>query len=240
MNLKKLLALAGASIVLAGLSAGAALAASGPTVKVRVEGLNKTLLDPTKVTTHTGWITRGGTPRGKCSRTSAAGALDKATRHRWGGFWDRKYAGLEVTSILGELHRFTSSKYWSVWVDNKYAPSGVCGLHLHRGEQLLFAAVPDTPQEFPIGMQVPRKVVAGQPFEVKVVAFDGTGKSRPLAGAMVTAGGISSQPIPHSQRKAKTNAQGMATLTEDQPGLIVLNASRNGYIRAARVVRDVS
>jgi hypothetical protein len=239
MNLKKLLAAAGASTVLAGLAAGAALAATGPTVTVRVEGLKQTLLNPTKVTTHTGWITRGGTPKGKCSRRSAAGALDVATHHRWGGFWDRKYAAFEVTSIFGELHRFTSPRYWSIWVNNRYAPAGVCGLHLRRGETLLFAAVPDTPQEFPIAMQVPRKVVAGQPFEVKVVKFNGAGTATPLAGATVTAGGISAEPIPNSQVRAKTNAHGVARLTEDRTGLMVLNASEHAYIRAARVIRNV-
>ena len=39
-----------------------------------------------------------------------------------------------VTSIFGETHTFSSHYYWSVWVNNRYAPAGVCGLKLHKGK----------------------------------------------------------------------------------------------------------
>ena len=53
---------------------------------MRVEGAGKTLLGPTVVETHSGWITKDGTPKGTAwPDTSATGALDVATRHDWGG-----------------------------------------------------------------------------------------------------------------------------------------------------------
>jgi hypothetical protein len=240
MNVKKLLALFGATVSLVLVPAGAGLAASTIRgVVVRIEGVNKTLLGPTAVTVHSGWITKGGTPRGQCSATTAAGALDVATHHRWGGSWDPKYAELSVTSIFGEHDALTSPDYWSVWVDNAYAQSGVCGLQLHSGEQLLFAAIPGAPQDYPVGIVAPRTVVAGRAFTVKVVWFNMAGKAAPLASATVTAGAVSAEPVPHSVIRARTNAQGVASLTEPRTGLMVLGANKRGYIRAAPVIRDV-
>ena len=136
-------------------AAGASSSGSPATVSVRVEGLTKTLLVPTTVTTHTGSITKGGTPAGTCPATSAAGALDVATHHHWAGYYDTKYEDLEVIGILGESHSFTSKDYWEVFVDNVAAQAGICGLKLHKGEQLLFAAVPDNgPTEYPLGARV--------------------------------------------------------------------------------------
>src|SRR5947209_17632181 len=80
------LALAGGAITPAAIGSGVAgrtARAIGPTVKVQIKTPTKTLLGPTRVRGRTGWITKGGTPRGKCSARSAAGALNVATRGRW-------------------------------------------------------------------------------------------------------------------------------------------------------------
>ena len=80
----------------------AALAASsGPAVTVQIKSLTKTLLKPTTEHGETGWITKGGTPKGKCSGDSAAGALDAATHGKWTGKYFASVGGIFVTSIDG-------------------------------------------------------------------------------------------------------------------------------------------
>ena len=200
-----------------------ALAAGGTSVTVRVEGLKRTLLAPTVVHTKTGWITKAGTPRGQCPATSATGALDVATHHRWNGNYGS--VGLAITSILGETHTFTSPYYWSVWVDGKFAQSGACQLKLHRGEQVLFAAVSDTFNGYPLVIVTPRTASTGKAFTVKVDYVGKTGKLVPLAGATVSVAG-------HS---GKTDSHGTVPLTAHHAGLYTLKADKPGYIRAAPV-----
>jgi hypothetical protein len=115
-------------------SAGAARAV-GPSVTVQVSTLTKTLLRPTAARGRTGWITKGGAPRGKCSASTAAGALDAATHGRWSGKYDTGL-GIYVTSILGV--KPSGSQYWSIYVNGRSANFGICGLTLHAGERLLF------------------------------------------------------------------------------------------------------
>jgi hypothetical protein len=241
MNLKKLVALGGASVLLALLSAGAAFAAGGTQVTVRVEGLKQMLLRPTVVRTHSGWITRYGATKGECPATSGQGALDVATHHRWRGTWSTQFGPeYEITSILGETHSFSSKYYWEIFADNVSATVGGCELKLHRGEQLLFAAVPQTGTEYPLGLTLLSRPQVGRPFKVKVVYYNGRGKPKPLAGATVTAAGISAEPIPHDRVTAKTDARGIAKLTENRLGLVEITASKRGYVRAAPVNRDVT
>jgi hypothetical protein len=136
MNLKTLVALAGA-IVLALTASGAALAAgSGPSVSVQVKSTTKTLLVPTTVHGEKGWITKGGTPKGKCSSASGAGALDAATHGKWGGKYSASVGGTFVTSILGVKPR--SKEFWEIVVNGKPASVGICAIKLKAGEKLLF------------------------------------------------------------------------------------------------------
>lgn len=209
----------------------AALAATGPAVTVRVEGLKRTLISPRVVHTHSGWITKYGAPTRKCSAQSAQGALDVATRHDWGGSWNTSLQEYEVTSILGEAHPFTPPKYyWEIFVDNVAASAGACELKLHRGEQLLFAAVPDSGTTYPLALEAPKSASVGHQFTVKVVYFNGLGKAKPLPGATVSVAG-------HS---AKTNSHGTIPLTASHAGTFVLDAERAGYVRAAPVTLRVS
>jgi len=216
---KKFLALFGA-IVAVLFAPAAAPAASGTTVTVRVEGLKRTLSASTVVHTKTGWITKAGTPSGQCPAASAAGALDLATRHRWDGSYSSTL-GLEITTILGETHAFSSPYFWSIWVDNKFAPAGACGLKLHRGEQLLFAAVPIKGTTYPTAIRAPRSANAGHAFTVTVVWFNGKGKARPLAGASVDG--------------KKTDSRGSVQIIPTQAGTLTLHAGKAGFIRAAAV-----
>ena len=136
MHRKTLIALVGA-IVMAVAASGVALAAgSGPAVTWQIKSLNKTLLKPTSVHGEKGWITKGGTPKGKCSGNSAAGALDAATHGKWSGKYFSSLSDIEVTSILGV--KPPSSDFWDLFVNGKPASTGVCEVKLHAGQRLLF------------------------------------------------------------------------------------------------------
>jgi hypothetical protein len=134
MNRKTVLALIGA-ISIAALSSGAALAASaGPAVTLQVKTPTKTLLS---TTTHgeKGSVTKGGTPKGKCPGTTAAGALDAATHGKWTGKYYSSVPGIFVTSILGVKPK--SPHYWTILVNGKTG-KGICDIPLKAGEKLLF------------------------------------------------------------------------------------------------------
>jgi hypothetical protein len=210
-------------VVFAG-GAVASSSGSAASVTVRVEGLKRTLLAPSKVTTHTGSITKSGTPKGACPATSAAGALDGATHHQWSGDYTKSY-GLEVISILGESHPFTPAKdYWEVFVNNVAAQAGVCELSLHSGDRLLFAAVPDNgPSEHPIAVKLPASAAAGQTLTAKVSYYTAKGKAKRLAGATVSGIG----------KTARTASNGTVRLTPSKAGSFDVQVSKRGFIRSA-------
>jgi len=79
MYKKTLSAVIGVTLVAALLTA-AAFAAGGPTVTVTVVGNGKTLVKAAKVKGEKGWITKGGTPKGKCPGASAAGTRSSPSR----------------------------------------------------------------------------------------------------------------------------------------------------------------
>ena len=219
MHRRSLLAV-GAVLAAAGLiTAATAVASSSQTsVSVRVEGLNRTLLRWTTVKVPaTGSITKGGTPAGACPDSTVAGALNIATHGDWGG----KYSsglGVEVLSIKGESHPFTSSDYWSLLVDNKYAASGACDLKLKPGEKIVFAAVPDKGTEYPLIITAPPHATAGHAFTAKVSWANAKGATKPLSGVTVRNGGV-------------TGRNGTVTVTPTRTGLLTLTASKKGYIR---------
>jgi hypothetical protein len=229
MYVKKLIAVCAAVAAGALLAATLAFAAGGSKVTVRIEGAKRTLLAPHQVQTHGGWITKAGTPRGACPATSGTGALDVATHHRWGGTYD-KSIGLEITSILGERHTFSSRYFWEIFIDNRAASVGACGLKLHSGDQLLFAAVPIKGSvEHPIAIKAPKTATAGHAFTVKVVWLNGK-HTRALADATLHLG----------KQSAKTNAHGLAQVTSQTPGTVVLRATHKGYVRSLPVQVRVS
>ena len=211
---RSIIAAAGAAAMLA-VGPTAALAAGPTSVSVRIEGASRTLLRATTVRTHSGSITKGHTPAKACPATTAAGALDVATHHNWNGTYGSY--GLSVTSILGEAHPFTSSKYWSIFVNNKYASSGICGLQLRKGEKILFAAVPDKGTEFPIVLSAPAH--SGSTFTVKASYFNAKNVSKPLSGVLIKG-------IGH------TNAKGLATAHVTKTGTLTMTATKAGFIRA--------
>ncbi len=222
MKLKTSLTLCGAVLALLIVPASAAVAAGGAAVTVRVEGLRHTLLAPTVVRTHSGSITKGGAAPGKCPAGSAQGALDVAAHHDWRGTWYSSYKEYLITSILGESYNSSSSDYWSVWINDRFAQVGACDIQLHPGDQVLFA-VEGAKTSYPLALSGPSTAHAGQPFTVNVVSFSSIGKRKPLAGVTVSGAGVS----------AATNSHGIATITPHVIGTLNLDAARSGYIRAA-------
>lgn len=238
MNRRTLLATVVAVLATPGavLATPAASAARGPAVTVRVEGLKRTLLASKVVRPGTGSVRRFGAPAGACPEKSAQGALDLATRHRWGGTWDASFGSYEILTILGEKHPFSPPKYfWELFANNVPASVGACEQKLRRGQQLLFAAVPDTGNAYVTATRAPGTAVVGIPFTIKVVWFNAKGHARPLAGARVTGNAVTTT----------TNSQGVATVIALHPGALVLHASHawsasTAYVRAAPVTVHVS
>jgi hypothetical protein len=114
-------------------------AGSGPAVTVQIKTLTKTLRTAV-VHGEKGWITKGGTPRGKCRASSAAGALDAATHGRWRAkYYASVPGGIFVTSILGVTPK--SPDYWNFYVNGKSSSKGVCLVSLRAGEKLLFKII---------------------------------------------------------------------------------------------------
>jgi hypothetical protein len=229
MTVRRTIALASATLALV-LSLTAQAVAAGTTVTVRVEGVKRTLLAPQQVHTHAGSITKDGTPKGSCPATTAAGALDVATKHRWVGTYESGL-GINITSILGERHVYSAhGYYWGIWVDNEFAQFGICDLKLHRGEQILFAPAPGTGNVVPAGLTGPTRAMAGKAFTLKAVYYTAKGKPKPLAKARVKAGKLS----------AVTNKHGVATFKATQSGKLKFVASEKGYIRSAPLTVKVS
>lgn len=139
MHRKTLVALAGALVIALASWSTALAAGTGPAVSVQIKSLTKTLLRPSTVHGEKGWITKGGTPHGKCSGSSAAGALDAATHGKWTGKYYASVPGIFVTSILGV--KPTGSHFWSVFVNGKSSSAGICDIKLRAGERLLFKIV---------------------------------------------------------------------------------------------------
>jgi hypothetical protein len=125
-----------AAIAAAAVLASAAFASSGPSVTVTVKTASRTLLRPTGAHGERGSITKGGTPSGKCPGSSAAGALDVATRGKWTGKYYASVGGIFITSILGV--KPTGKQYWGVYVGGHLSSQGVCSIKLKTGEHLLF------------------------------------------------------------------------------------------------------
>src|SRR4051794_18530590 len=170
-----------------------ATALAGPTVSVRVEGKDRTLLERTVVTLPD---TPPPVTGGACPAGSAAAALEEATK----GNWDR---GSFTQVILGESHTFTNRDYWAEWVNqgNGYRLGhGICADVLNQGDELLmladFSNASFGPTVFPLALEsVPATGQAGSSVTVVVTEYvsesgdPGTGERRLVEGATVSGGG---------------------------------------------------
>jgi hypothetical protein len=211
---------------------------SGVQVGVRVEGLSKTLLPEITVSVKPKTIDKDGKPSDVCEGASGAVALEDATHGHWtaGGFFSG--LGYSVEGIEGESYSFSSSYYWSLWIDNKPASAGICAA-LHAKEKLLF--FPQCSQESsascPQGMFDPavlrvkapvKKAHVGKAVAFSVLALANlTGKPSPGAGVKLTGGG-------HS---ATTDASGKAKLKFAKAGSYKIVASAPNSIRDELTVK---
>ncbi len=193
---------------------------AGSSVTVRVEGLKRTLLPATVAHAESGSITKGGTPSGSCPGSSGAGYFDAATHHNWNGTYSSGL-GVEITKVLGETHKFSAKGYyWGVWVNEKFASTGLCDLKLKPGDALLLAPAPGSGTTYPIVLSAPAKATAGQAFTVNTASFKSSkGKAKALKGVKVTDAG------------AVSGGTGSASVTVPKPGKVTLVATLKGYIR---------
>lgn len=222
MKISRFTALGGIAAITALALSAPALGAK-PSVTVRVEGLTRTLLPATVAHAEAGSITKARTPAGACPGSAAIGYFDSATHHRWGGSYSSGL-GVEVTSVLGETHKFSAKGYyWGLWVNNKFASAGLCTLKLKPGDQLLVAPAPGSGTAYPIILSAPAHAKAGAPFSV-TASYIKKGPATPLAGVKVTDGGT------------VTNKQGVATVSVTKAGKVTLVATLKGYIRAEATV----
>lgn len=224
MKISRFAALGGIAAVLAlALSAPAFGARSG--ISVRVEGVKRTLLPATAAHAESGSITKAGTPAGICPGSSGAGYFDSATHHRWSGSYSSGL-GIEITTVLGETHRFSAKGfYWGIWLNNRFASAGLCDLKLKPGDQLLLAPAPGSGTAYPIILTAPAHAKVGTPFTVKASYFKTSkGAATPLARVKVTDAG------------SVTDKHGAATVTATKAGKVTLVASLTGYIRAEATV----
>jgi len=216
--------------------AGAATALAGPTVTVRVEGVNQTLLQPTEVTTDATPVIKDGNEAHSCSGASAAGALQLATGGNWSGEWFEGF-GYSVETLLGETHAFEpgapANYFWSYWLDNKAASAGICEGELQSGESILFfpecfsevSACPAAPN--PLGISAPTVAERNAPFTVTVTSYANlSGAASPAAGATVAGSGAS----------AVTDASGHATLSIPRTGNVQLQVTAPESVRTEATV----
>jgi hypothetical protein len=212
-------------IFVAALVIGALMAApahAGPTVTVRVEGQQATLLERKQVT-----LPDADSPIcGAGKRWRVADAIEAATN----GNWDRQPL---TQTILGESHTFSDSDYWALWNGSggsyAYSQTGVCDTVMSDGQEALML-VDRTPPPgfastaFPLALRgLPAAVQTETPVTVSVVTFALDGTASPVDGATVAGGGATAQ----------TGADGSATLSFAQPGEFTVKASKQGRVISA-------
>ncbi len=230
--LTKSLALMTAALAL--IAAGAAWAppatAAPVTVKLRIEGTNRTVYEG-PVTTDGKTITKGvntiacdGTLNGANSvgGPTATSALDDAALAN--GFdWDASFFGDFFVTRIADV----SSTTWGYAVNFQPAPVGGCQQQVQAGDEVLFASEffggPQYAQEPLLRLDGPPRAAAGQQFNVKVTdGQTGAGFQSATVGAV------------------QTGADGTATLAVAQPGLLSLKAEAPGTIRSNTVKVCVS
>jgi hypothetical protein len=202
----------------AGLLALSAPAYAAPTVTVRVEGANATLLDRTSVTL-------GGANGSPCDADTAGAALDAATK----GNWDKQEF---VSTILGETHSFAANDYWAEWIDKGDGykrGGGLCADHLKDGDEVLLLvdlSPPPTfaPTVFPLAVEGLPKSSAASTFAVTVVEYrsatgtTGEGERTPVAGATVTGGETPVVTGADGTAVVRLVSQGVARVRATKPG----------------------
>jgi hypothetical protein len=211
----------------------AAEAAAAPTVSLRVEGADHTLISRTTVTTNTAPVVKDGTDAHSCTGDSAAGALELASGGAWDGPW---YDGLgySVESVKGEGHSFGSGSFWGVFLNGYVAQTGICGITLQQGDSLVLAPVGETATTNRMLelSGVPATAVPGEPVTVTVKAL-ATTVEPPDYLAVQSEDPADGASLTGSAATATTGADGKATLTFTERGPATVRATRAGDVRSA-------
>lgn len=212
-----------------------ALAGAPTTVTVRVEGLSKTLLPATQVTTTTAPVVKDGNPADSCPGTSALGALELATTGNWSGPWESKFSQYSIFAIEGESHVFEegalANYFWSFWENHKESFVGACEANPEAGQEILFfpscygeACPPNQP--LPLAIQAPTIANVGELVSVTVEKYSSTGTASPVEGATVAGAAEARQ----------TASGGHATVTFSAPGSYTLRASAPELVRTEAAI----
>jgi hypothetical protein len=212
-----------ASLVVLALGASNALAAGPASGSVRIEGLTKTLLAPTSVTTTTAPVVNDGNPSHACEGTSALGALQVATGGNWAGEWSETFSQYFINGIEGETHTFVEhvrSYFWSFWLNDVEQLTGACGAHFEAGDRVLFFPIcdelcPAEPEPTPLEIEAPATANAGEAVKATVKQYSKTGEPSPAVGAVIAwTGG-----------EATTDSLGRATVTFASTGSIEMHVT---------------
>jgi hypothetical protein len=116
--------------------------------------------------------------------------------------------------------RSNANRSWYLKVNHKDPQRGGEQVGVHAGDEVLWALEPyPYPEE--LALKAPEAAKAGQPFTVKVTAYDDAGKRKPAVGVTVTG---ASQP---------TGPDGRTTVVLSRP--TVLEATAGGAIPSNRV-----
>jgi len=222
-------ALSGALALLCLAAAPAALAAPVG-VTVRVEGGSKTILEvpvtsdghdittPSSGGSHPCDGTNNGAFPSRVPTPTAA--LDDAAREN-SVSWDADWFGGGLNDFL--VNRVadepaTSTQFWGLIVNGKFASTGGCQIKLDQGDEALYAFDAFSKTAV-LGLAGPGTATAGQPVSVTVTD---TEAGAPAANASV--GG------------ATTGADGVASVTFNEEGVYRLKAERADAVRSNALV----
>jgi len=207
---------------------GAAAAGEPAAVTVRAVGSDgRSLLGLAQVTTDETPVVKDGDPEHSCAGTSAAGALQLASKGEWGGGWSEGF-GYGVETIAGVSLPSSGQNRWEFWLNDQPVPpgTGVCGAGLHAGDSVLFFAqcvskeagvCPPVPPGV-LAIEAPTTVEAKQPVTVTVLSYPNAGGTPvPAQGVTVAGGGDLGVP--------PTDAQGQTTLTFAGDGNYTIEAN---------------
>jgi hypothetical protein len=220
---RKTIGIVAGALVAASCAAPVAQAGTPAKVTVRVEAPARTLVSTTLTTTRTP-VVKDGDPAHRCTGTSAAGALERATAGRWTGSWYNSL-GYMVDAILGVSAPADLSAYWTLWVNGRSSTTGVCDTELQAGDEVLEFLCTSTPdfascENLPLAIKVLR-VHLGT-VTLKVVRLKGDGTSEPVAGATIRGG----------ERVVRSGSGGRAVVVLDAPGG-ALRAAHAGDVPSA-------
>lgn len=119
--------------------------------------------------------------------------------------------GLGLCGIGGKVAKGEAS--WYLKVNHKAPSVGADSVKVKKGDEVLWYLAPSFPYPDELDLVAPRRAAPGRAFTVRVFAYDGKGKRRPVKGATVNGA------------SGPTGADGRATVTLSRPARLI---ARNG------------